>query len=91
MKKSSLIFIVFCCGLAFWQTNLSPGNIAIIGVNGDPPDEFLFVLLNNENLNAQICHPPDLTTTAELQPFPWYEDENDTSILDKKYDSLINL
>ncbi len=47
MKRIATLFLcimLFCSGL-FSQTILGPGDLALIGINCDNPDDFAFLLL----------------------------------------------
>ncbi|GAB6283556.1 MAG: hypothetical protein STSR0008_23320 [Ignavibacterium sp.] len=57
MKKIILFFMVgilFLSQESFTQTILSAGDIAIVGLNCDNPDDFAFVLLTNIDTNTVI-------------------------------------
>ena len=53
MKKFGLLFL-FIATFSFPQTTLSPGDIAVVGINCTNPDDFAFVLLRDISANTII-------------------------------------
>ena len=52
--KKILILILLICTVSMSQTSLSAGDIAIVGLNCDDPDDFAFVLLRDISTNTVI-------------------------------------
>ncbi len=59
MKKLILFIIFFSFSFLYSQTTLSAGDIAIVGVNTDNPDEFAFVLLTDVTTGTSIRFTDD--------------------------------
>ena len=54
-KMKKIITVLFLLSTVAWgQTTLSPGEIAIFGVNADNPDDFGFVLLVDIQAGTEI-------------------------------------
>jgi hypothetical protein len=55
-SKIILLFILtsICSSSIIAQTTLEAGDLAIIGFNGDNPDQFSFVLLVDVTANTEI-------------------------------------
>jgi hypothetical protein len=54
MKKITFLIALFVANFSFGQTTLTPGDVAVIGVNMDVDDDFTFLLLTDIEASTEI-------------------------------------